>query len=1354
MMIPFSTQRRSLRAYSLAAAVAVTLSAADAVAQTTSQTWSVLSSDARSLTLDIRPDVRFDTVGSGLLLPVVDGGVIQNPGAPGSPMRIALRYPLGLPSPSGNRLEVLSLQYSATVPGRIAPAPRMIVSKDGIAFPVYVVDEAAYARPATSDPAAELRYDGIARDLHVGAIIVAPLLVDPISATIRPISSIRLRVTYGAASSNGASLRSAMMTRAALINGTVASAWTMALGRTRPQFLSKGSSTTAARAWLRVDIKEDGLYQLTTEDFQRGGIDLSTVDPGRIAIYGGNALDLPEVVSQALSNQMRQVPAIIETDGGRVARVLFYGVGPTEWTYRGQTDTVAMHSSSPYVTFNSYIVAVDGDPVRSFGRKNAPGGTATDVTWGISRAVFEEEKYNAVGILGQGGSGRDWFSSQFTIDAGRLTDTRVYETPLAELDRSHDIFYRVRVANAARSESNGGSGTFVFNQNNSPVGAPVIINSVSGESIALARSSLFKGPALAVAPDNRSMLGVTYTNQRTGSGYLDWFEIHYSRRLTAVHDEIRFDAPSGTGAGRFSVSNFSNDDIIALDVTDPVNPEFVAGGASGGSYTFTDALFPARSNRKYFLATRSSARRVENVTTAPFVDLRGRSLDADLIIVAADELKEGAEKYAAYRNSQGGMRAVAVTCSQIYTEYSNGRLDPTAIRDFVADAVNRWTRKPTHLLLFGDGNYDYKMILTRQAPLVPPYETNDGDAYDHINSSSFDDYFVRVVGDDRVVDLAVGRIPAQNEEEAEAILEKTRQYEGSRNFGLWRQSVILAADDDYPIQDGGGFTGQSESLWRDLIPDWIEPVKLYLANYPAPTVGVRKIPAAAQDLELYMDRGAVITNWVGHGNPNVWAHEGLLDKEKFIGRLTNDSVLTYVAAVTCNFGYFDDPSVLSGGELFVQTPHGGAIAVMTATRAVYIPPNERLMRQHFKFLFSREPGSEQYVTVGQALNLMKLQGSGDVSNDEKFFLLGDPSIRLNLPHDSVEVTAINGTNVGVDTAVIGALSVVTIEGRIHTPLGAVRSDFNGTAIVSLYDADRLMTLDAGVTYPKVLYYGGRLFRGPANVVNGRFTITFRIPKDIAYDTVTGRVHVYAYNDQSDASGMTTHIKVFGSDNSPVTDTDGPDIQLFMDDRTFGPGDVVSTEPILIVDLSDTSGINSSGAGLGHRIEAWFDNSAKSVDLTDSYQTLPTDYRQGSAQQRILDLAPGDHTVRVRAWDIYNNESETTTYFRIMEPAEEKLRVVDVVNYPNPMERETQFLFRHNQNGPLDVDIDIFTPAGRKIRHLEARSVSERFVRIPWDGTDADGQSIANGVYLYRLRVRLVGDESRSFETIEKVAVVK
>jgi hypothetical protein len=389
------------------------------------------------------------------------------------------------------------------------------------------------------------------------------------------------------------------------------------------------------------------------------------------------------------------------------------------------------------------------------------------------------------------------------------------------------------------------------------------------------------------------------------------------------------------------------------------------------------------------------------------------------------------------------------------------------------------------------------------------------------------------------------------------------------------------------------------------------------------------------------------------------------------------------------------------------------------------------------------------------------RGGAAIANDEKYYLLGDPAMRLNLPHDSVRITAVNNIDLDTADAQVGALSQVTITGDVLDQFGRLRSDFNGTAIVSLYDADRKAKLASRtadvpprIFYYDVLYRGGRLFRGPANVESGRFTITFRVPKDIAYDTARGRIHVYAYNDRTDAAGMTPNIRIFGSDTAVVTDTHGPQITLFLDDRSFRSGDVVTPEPLLIVDLKDTSGINASGSSIGHRIEAWIDGSATSVDLTETYQTLPTNYGEGSAERRLLNLEPGEHSIRVRAWDIYNNATEGESYFRISEGGSEELKVVDVVNYPNPMSRETDFLFRHNQSEALDVEIEIFTTSGRKVRELVSSGVTDRFVRVHWDGRDTDGRAVANGVYLYRLRVKVGSDETKQFETIEKVAVVR
>lgn len=1322
---------------------------------------SIISSDARTLVLEVTPGTTLGRLENGDILPFIPSAAVSNPSRTGEPMQMSITIPLALPSAEGNHVEVISAVYDEPVQGRIAPIPSMRLEKKGdIPVPVYRADPAAYARPLVLPPVAELKYFGVARDIRSGGVMVAPYEFNPLTNSIRFLRSIRLRVHYGAAPAASGGIRGELGTvsRLAFLNAPVAERWAIGAVPQGMPSLGKRSGISAARAWMRVEVKEDGLYEITPEDFRNAGIDLATVDPGKIAVYGGNGGALPENDLGLANGGMHQIPAVVEQEGGRASRVLFYGAGPSVWALRDSLrDTIPTHRLNPYVSANSYIVAVDGDPSLAF----PTGGTGEThqitVTSGIARMFVEEDKFNAVDIRKQGGSGRDWFGTQFQADAGRPSDPRVFSNNLTGLDRNFPITYRIRVANAAATTS--GQATFKFEQGSTMIGSSTIA-SISGDDIAYARTYTYSGRADDISGEN-SLLKITYSNSSSGIGCLDWYEIHYGRQLRADADRLFFYAPSSTSGevAQFQASNFSTNNLLGLDITDPANPVALSSQAGEGRFVFNDRLQPAGKTRRYFITSRGAARRVSAVAKAKFGGLRDRMLNAEVIVVAPEEFREAGELYVAHRTASG-ISAALVTVEEIYTEFSNGNLDPTAIRNYVAYAFKTWTRRPTHLLLFGDGTYDYRNIATQEKQHVPTYETDDGDTFNHIHSSSFDDFFARVTLDDTgkvdaQVDLAIGRLPVETSTQAREMVSKISRYESGKNYGLWRQTTILAADDDFPLGEGGGFTRQSEGLWRSL-PDWVESRKIYLGAYPTEQIAGRRKPGAEADLAQMIDAGAVITNWVGHGNPKVWAHETLLDKDKFITRLRNDSMLTYIPAVTCNFGYFDDPTEVSGGELFLLHPTGGAIGVMTATRAVYIGPNEALMRQHFKALFTRDSLTRRFPTIGQALVMTKYSRQGaDNSNDQKFLLLGDPALQLNLPKDSVKINRINATAMDSGVATVGALMQVTIEGEVLDQFGSPRNDFNGTAIVSLYDADRTSKVESGEETVSVLYYGGRLFRGPANVTGGKFQITFRVPKDIAYDSTNGRVYAYAYNENGDAAGMTRNVIVYGADNSPVTDTDGPDIKLFVDDRTFRSGDVVTPEPLLIVDLADPSGINSSGSSIGHRIEAWIDGDPNSVDLTETYQTQPTDYGQGTAQRRLLELGPGEHQIRVRAWDIYNNVSEGSTYFRIADADENELKVLDVVNYPNPMARETDFLFRHNQTRPLDVDLSIFTPSGRKVRELEARSVSDRFVRIRWDGTDADGHQLANGVYLYRLRVRVVGDtEDREFETIEKVAVVR
>ncbi len=109
------------------------------------------------------------------------------------------------------------------------------------------------------------------------------------------------------------------------------------------------------------------------------------------------------------------------------------------------------------------------------------------------------------------------------------------------------------------------------------------------------------------------------------------------------------------------------------------------------------------------------------------------------------------------------------------------------------------------------------------------------------------------------------------------------------------------------------------------------------------------------------------------------------------------------------------------------------------------------------------------------------------------------------------------------------------------------------------------------------------------------------------------------------------------------------MHVYLDSRSFRPGDMVSERPTLIVDLRDSSGINTSISGIGHRIEAWVNNSMQSKDLTESYTSKLDDYREGTVEYPLNGLAQGRNSIRVRAWDSYNNSATAETFFDVPPP---------------------------------------------------------------------------------------------------------
>jgi hypothetical protein len=267
-----------------------------------------------------------------------------------------------------------------------------------------------------------------------------------------------------------------------------------------------------------------------------------------------------------------------------------------------------------------------------------------------------------------------------------------------------------------------------------------------------------------------------------------------------------------------------------------------------------------------------------------------------------------------------------------------------------------------------------------------------------------------------------------------------------------------------------------------------------------------------------------------------------------------------------------------------------------------------------------------------------------------------------------------------------------------------------------------------------------------------------VPKDISYadSTTRGRVVAYFSNTTGDGAGYTSKIWVGGSDSTARPDSVGPSIGIYLGNNyesslSFRPGDVVNEKPTLFVDLVDSSGINTSTSGIGHRLEAWINDNAQSKDLTNFYTSKLDNFQAGRVTYPLRDLPQGRNTIRVRGWDTYNNARTAETFFEVL--SSDKLAVVEVMNFPNPFSKTTAFTFKHNQTVPVSASVKVYTLAGRLIQTIEHPNANDPFVSIPWDGRDRDGDAIANGVYLYKLHVRTL-DGKFSSEVLGKLAIAK
>ena len=282
-----------------------------------------------------------------------------------------------------------------------------------------------------------------------------------------------------------------------------------------------------------------------------------------------------------------------------------------------------------------------------------------------------------------------------------------------------------------------------------------------------------------------------------------------------------------------------------------------------------------------------------------------------------------------------------------------------------------------------------------------------------------------------------------------------------------------------------------------------------------------------------------------------------------------------------------------------------------------------------------------------------------------------------------------------------------------------------------------------------------IFRGQASVTNGQFELEFVVPKDISLQEGTGKISLYSKTETLlQNRGYNLDVVIGGLNADAPEDNLGPTIALFMNDENFISGGITNENPTLLANLFDENGINTA-SGIGHDLVATLDGDETNVyKLNDYYTAAVDDYKRGTLSYPFRDLAPGLHTLSVKAWDVYNNSSIQDIQFMVFDK-DESLELRNVLNFPNPFVNYTEFWFSHNSSEVLDVSIQIFTISGKLIKTINRQTSglqSSVTRNITWDGTDDFGSKIGKGVYVYKLSVRS-SNSGMTAEKIEKLVIL-
>lgn len=948
-------------------------------------------------------------------------------GLPGTPELPQLGVSLGVPSDGDVSVRVLDAKSEA-LPGAytILPAPTWTVLRDsetGEADPVgglqasYTVDAGVYASDALV-PAEAAALDQLAfvRQQRIAHVMVHPVQVNPARGEVIVYRYLRVEVSFaesqrsalGAPASTSPEDAFDPILRDQLLNYDQARQWRLprqtdfvAAPEVQPTY--PGDTT---RPWFKASVRFTGLYELTLADLN--GTDLAVL---------------------ASANPLRLQ---VWKDGHQLATQF---MGDADGSFESNEKLLFYVSVEPDIYSDSDVIWVTlGDsPGPTMPTVDAsPSGSVTEIS--LPAKVRAEADFIFVKDAPSSGtpSSPRWYwlklNSLFQPSA---TVQFVASHPIAS---GYNGLMHIRLAGFTAVSSANPDHRVQVLLNGQALGEVVWDGRATVEqefefSPGFLRSGL--NQLTVASPGGLPGVGLE-------EAYLDWFEITYRQAPKSVSDRLEF-TTEGSGRREFQIGAFEGQTVVAYDVTNPAAPirllnvQTISNPAEaelpvvapvtdqtrrvylplvGPSTSPTTTQYRVRfgltldGTRSLLVTTLESTHSIPSLSRDIGSAWRATTNQADYLLVTHRSFMAAAEALAAHRRNQG-LSVAVVEIQDIYDEFGAGQLDPRAIRAFVDYAYHYWQQPaPSFVLLLGDGHYDYRMLtsLTMTPNYIPPYYACL-DPY--VCEVAVDNEFVTVSGNDRLPDLAIGRLPASTVQGATTMVNKITSYETAPPSGSWRQTLAFVSDNYRSASGNPDPAGNFEALTEGVIatiPASYTARRAYYDPYPNDDSGegyrYRTAQTATSAILNAINAGNLFVNYIGHASINTWAHEAILQAtdrgRNDVLQMANGPQLSIVLDMACLSGNFAEPQYTGIEAKMLEWPQGGSVAGWGATGFGVATGHDWLHRGFYRAVFT-----SGVRAVGQAAVAGKLflWNNGPHYDDllDTFGLLGDPATQIALP---------------------------------------------------------------------------------------------------------------------------------------------------------------------------------------------------------------------------------------------------------------------------------------------------------------------------------------------------------------------